>query len=226
LSLTARIGYGSKTSAKYGVEGIPHSFVIGPDGKLAWHGHPGGLSKGTIESALKGAKPRVGGALAIAARAEAQGRLAPIAQAMQQGQLAKALQSAKAIDADTKSTDAEKQGAAALTEEIKGHLKSLTGQAERYVSSKDVLRALEIYGLVAKELESFEEGTAAKGRIDAIRKDPALAKELDAAEAFAKLRESTAKLASSKRRDKFKEFAEKYRGTKAGDRARAASGAK
>lgn len=34
------VGLGSSLSAVYGVRGIPHAFVIGRDGKLAWHGHP------------------------------------------------------------------------------------------------------------------------------------------------------------------------------------------
>ncbi len=34
------IGAGSDLAAKYGVQGIPHAFVVGRDGKLLWHGHP------------------------------------------------------------------------------------------------------------------------------------------------------------------------------------------
>jgi thiol-disulfide isomerase/thioredoxin len=38
---------------KYGVNGIPHAFLIGKDGKLLWHGHPMELNKTAIEGALK-----------------------------------------------------------------------------------------------------------------------------------------------------------------------------
>ncbi|HEV3026355.1 MAG TPA: TlpA disulfide reductase family protein [Planctomycetota bacterium] len=34
------VGYGSTSGEAYGVTGIPHAFVIGPDGKIAWDGHP------------------------------------------------------------------------------------------------------------------------------------------------------------------------------------------
>jgi thiol-disulfide isomerase/thioredoxin len=33
------VGVGSEASDAYGVQGIPHAFVIGRDGKLVWHGH-------------------------------------------------------------------------------------------------------------------------------------------------------------------------------------------
>lgn len=34
------IGTGSELSAEYGVNGIPHAFIVGKDGKLAWEGDP------------------------------------------------------------------------------------------------------------------------------------------------------------------------------------------
>jgi len=34
------VGYGSTSGDAYGVTGIPHAFVIGTDGKIAWDGHP------------------------------------------------------------------------------------------------------------------------------------------------------------------------------------------
>lgn len=221
--ITARVAYGSKSNSKYGVTGIPKTFVVGPDGKVVWHGHPGGLTSDILEGALKGAKPRAGGPLALSPSTAVSGRLAAVAQAMEQGKLAKAMQSAQTFAADVKSTEAEKTGAAALLAEIEGHVQALTQQAERYVSNKDVLRAVAMYEIVAKEFGAQAPGVSAKTRIEEIRKDPALSKELEAGEAFDKLKESAAKLSSSKKKDKYREFADKFKGTKAGERARAAS---
>lgn len=36
------IGLGSQSKTAYGVRGIPAAFLIGPDGRLVWAGHPGG----------------------------------------------------------------------------------------------------------------------------------------------------------------------------------------
>lgn len=47
------IGAGSFLGEKYGVWGIPHAFVIGRDGKLLWHGHPGAPEcEASIQAAL------------------------------------------------------------------------------------------------------------------------------------------------------------------------------
>ena len=34
------LGTGSELASEYGVEGIPHAFIVGKDGKVAWHGNP------------------------------------------------------------------------------------------------------------------------------------------------------------------------------------------
>ena len=37
----------------YGVKGFPSSYLVGPDGRVIWEGHPGSLSESDIESALE-----------------------------------------------------------------------------------------------------------------------------------------------------------------------------
>lgn len=55
MKMSYLVGYGSETGQDYGVEGIPHAFVVGKDGKIIWSGNP--LSQAaeldkTIEEAL------------------------------------------------------------------------------------------------------------------------------------------------------------------------------
>lgn len=50
MDYVVAVDAGGKTTAGYlkafGVNGIPHAFVVGRDGRIAWHGHPqGGLDK-------------------------------------------------------------------------------------------------------------------------------------------------------------------------------------
>jgi len=53
MKMSYAVGVGSKTGSAYGVDGIPHAFVIAPGGKVVWSGHPAsGLDK-AIEEALK-----------------------------------------------------------------------------------------------------------------------------------------------------------------------------
>ncbi len=42
-----------KLAEKFGITGIPHAFVVGKDGKIAWEGHPMTLDKSVIEKVLK-----------------------------------------------------------------------------------------------------------------------------------------------------------------------------
>lgn len=46
---------GGKLAGKLGVSGIPHAFLIDPQGKIVWEGHPGSLSEAVIEKAIVGA---------------------------------------------------------------------------------------------------------------------------------------------------------------------------
>ena len=40
MKMNYSVGCGSTSGQDYGVTGIPHAFVIGTDGKIAWDGHP------------------------------------------------------------------------------------------------------------------------------------------------------------------------------------------
>jgi len=40
MGMNYTVGYGSTSGADYGVNGIPHAFIVGPDGLIQWDGHP------------------------------------------------------------------------------------------------------------------------------------------------------------------------------------------
>jgi len=42
-----------KLGEKFGITGIPHAFVVGKDGKIAWQGHPMELSEEVIQKFVK-----------------------------------------------------------------------------------------------------------------------------------------------------------------------------
>ncbi len=51
------ISVGKDIGNAYGVSGIPHVFIIDPDGKIAWQGHPAELQDSTVAELMKKAKP-------------------------------------------------------------------------------------------------------------------------------------------------------------------------
>lgn len=216
---SVRVASGTTTIGEYDIPGYPTTALIDTQGKVIWMGHPGSLSDGMVEDALKGAKPFNASFLALTPSEPATGRLSAVAKSMETGKLGKALGAAKAFDADVKATAEEKAAATKLAGEIEAYLAVLNQQAEQFVKSRDLVKAVLVHETLAKEFAGMEVGNAAKARIDEIKKDKVLAKELAAAEAFEKVREQASKLGSSKARDKYKEFAEKNKGTRAGERA-------
>jgi thiol-disulfide isomerase/thioredoxin len=44
---------GAAIEKKFGINGIPHAFIVGKDGKIVWHGHPMQLKDADIEKVLK-----------------------------------------------------------------------------------------------------------------------------------------------------------------------------
>ena len=44
---------GAAIQKKFGINGIPHAFIVGKDGKIVWQGHPMQLKDADIEAALK-----------------------------------------------------------------------------------------------------------------------------------------------------------------------------
>ncbi len=221
MGLTLPIAAGSNAKTGYGVRGIPSAALIGPDGKIVWTGHPGGLSKGVVKDALKGAKKRASGFLAIPAPNEVSSRLASAAKSMEAGDLAKARAAAHTVAEDANASENEREEAKGLVAAIDEHVALLNEQAEGFVKSLDLVRALLVYETLAKEFSGGEIGDTAKKRVDEIKKDEKLSKELDAAEAFDKVKAQTARLSTSKGRAKWEDFAEKFKGTRAGERAAA-----
>lgn len=221
LGITVRVAAGSTCKTDYGVNGIPDAVLIGADGVIAWRGHPGNLVKGEIEDALKGArKPPKTPWLAFRPSLEPTGALQGAVEATTEGELRKALAEARKVADDEEAAAADRASAETLAREIEEHGTLLSAQAAAMIARRDVLKAVDVYDALSKELKGSRPGDEAKERLNEIKKDPELQNEAKAAEALTKLHKSVARLSSSKQRGKYKEFAEKYKGTRAGDTAR------
>lgn len=218
---TVRTASGSTAgSQKYGVSGIPHSVLIGIDGKVLWSGNPGSLSKGKLEEALKGArKPASGGYLSFRPSLAATGALAAAFKSIDEGKLGKALAASQAIVKNESAAPADAEAARALAAEIEAHADLILAQAEQALEVRNVLVALDVFGAVSKEMKGTPQGDKADQALARIAKDDKLQEELKAAEAFAKVKKGAERLSTSKKKKKFEEFAEKYEGTRAAERA-------
>lgn len=217
------VGAGSTTNGAYGVSGIPHSYIIGPDGNVAWHGHPSEVTKGLLKDILKGAKKPAGGMLGVRTDFTVDARVAKAQKLASDGKINDALKDLAAIDADAKSTEQQKSDAKAVREAIDRHLGNLMTTAENLVKAKEVGRAMLVLETLAKDAATSDAGAKAKKRVDEIKADSKLMDELEAAKAFDRLKDQVKALSSDKAKGKYEEFAKKYAGTKAGERAKAMS---
>lgn len=210
----------SKSGDAYGVTGIPHSVLIDAEGNVAWIGSPYGLSKGTLKKALKGAKKPKVDFLAVHLPKAVEGRAAKAADLAGDGQLALAEKEIDAVLADEKSGDEPKAQANELRAAIEKHVKTLGEQAEKLVKSREPESAIRILEGVSKEFPSTEEGQHAKKRAEEIAADPKMKAEIDAAKALDRLKVSIRPLKKDKAKPMIEEFAKKYEGTRAGERAK------
>jgi hypothetical protein len=219
MDLPFLVAAGSTSNKAYGVEGIPHSFLIDAQGNLAWEGHPGGLSKGVVKKALKGARRPKVDYLSVRIDGEVDKRVQKARDLALDGDLSGASKEIDAILADERSTETQKTEATGLQSAIADHGQLLASQAEKLVKSKDVQRAILVFEGLSKEFGSSEIGASAKKRLGEIEGDKALQKELDAAKALERLKDLIRPLKKDKSKPKIEDFVKKYEGTRAADRA-------
>jgi hypothetical protein len=187
---------------------------------VAWIGSPGGLSKGVVKKALKGARRPKVDFLAVQLPKPVEGRAAKAADLASDGQLGAAQKEIDAVLADEKAGDEAKAQANDLRAAIEKHVGVLETQAETFVKAREPDHALRVLDALGKELGSTEAGARAKKRSEEIGADPKMKVELDAAKAFERLKESIRPLKKDKSRPMVEEFAKKHEGTKAAERAK------
>ena len=218
MGLDLRIASGANASSKYGVKGIPAACLIDPEGKVAWIGHPSGLSKGKVKEALKGAKKSgKGGFLSMNLTGEYGGKLKKAAASAENGDLGKALSAVRKFIADENFEDRAK--ATDLETEITVFASMLQSQADSFLKSRDIMTAQMVYEALAGCLKGHDEADAAKTALDNIKKDDGLQDELKAAEMLAKANDSVERIGKKKSAKKFQAVVKKYPNTKAGERA-------
>ncbi len=213
------VGSGSKTGSALGklvgARGIPHSYLINPVGRMVWHGHPSSLKSSHIEAALKGAK-RPGPNDVLAWRGEVNGASAKALKAAAAGDLGAAF---KWVE-----KGATPEGAMDLRHILNAHVDDLRRQIDRAIERRDLLVSLPALELLAKQMKKeacFGEITA---RLKEIEQDEQIQHELKAAEALERALAVVAKRGLNKARNNLASVAERYAGTRAGERAQAMLG--
>jgi hypothetical protein len=200
---------GSDTTDAWGVKGFPSSFLVDPDGKIAWAGNPGGLKDSQIEELLT----RV--------------RLAPKLPKSLEG-VGKEIEKSKYSDALKKLDSAIADGKLSredttVAEETRTWL---TGKGEGWIASAKAAEGAGDFYEAAKALEMAKDGfkghdisVQAEAQLKELLADEGRKKEIDGGKALDLARDRAAKMKEKDAAAMFKAIASKFRGTKAGEKA-------
>ncbi|MBK8098960.1 MAG: TlpA family protein disulfide reductase [Planctomycetes bacterium] len=103
------------------VRGVPHAFLIGPDGKIAWTGHPGALQDKNIELLL---------ATAISPLQKLTEQLAPVQDLLDRGQRGKALAMLLLLERGGKLSEPSRARAAMVGAALQRQVESIAAAAK------------------------------------------------------------------------------------------------
>ncbi len=193
--MTYPIAFGGGAT-DYKTRGIPHSWLVGPNGKIVWKGHPGGLNNSIIEKHIVGA--RIGPKIAIPTE------MPKAAKYVKAGQFGKAhaelgKQAKRAKDADLEKSAHEAM--ASIEEFAKEQLEAIADYKEKrqYEAGLQALQrgAQSFKGMpVAKDFEK---------ELKVWKKDKSIQAELSGAQMLAEARDLV-------KRGKYEEAAKLYAG--------------
>ncbi len=210
--ITYTVGLSADAAGGYGSGGIPHAYLINPKGKIVWEGNPHSLSNGTIEDAMRGAKPYYLRKVAPVLKAAAG--------AFKRGKLGEARQKAEAVkEAGTATEDAD----------------YIIGQVQRTLDAwqsgvKTAVRvglykdAFDGLAKIKKHFAGTRAADAAEDELKSLKVDKQVKKELKATKKLVRLYEAKSDAGRSAKklkavRKKIEKFIAKNTGLKAAKRA-------
>lgn len=180
---------GSKVSSHFGVKGIPHVFLLGPDGKVLWRGHPAGGLDQQLQKAFKEHPPQLTDPKMLA---KANETLAQIETAVKSGEAAAAIKLLGKLPAEAKK-DAE---FAARAEEVQKGLevaaRAMLAEVEPQIEAGKYAEAVARLRELTAALNGLPVGEEAKKRLGALQSDPAVRSAIESGEKQARSGEELA----------------------------------
>lgn len=167
ISVGADIG-----KAAYGVVGIPKVYVIDPDGKIAWDGHPSDLKEDVITNALKNVRLSASPAPRFAKPASAE-KVARIEQGVSMGKVGAGVKALEKLT-DDKDVDTAASAKASL-EAIAAWKEKVDGEITKQRDTGDVYAAAELAASVALSYAGHDQAKAYQDQAKELKKDPAYA---------------------------------------------------
>ena len=182
-----------KTHKSYGVRAYPTTFLIAPDGKIAWQGHH--IDK-KFQEIFKTLLPKVkkdSGSSGIDTESSTKIKLREVTKDLQfaakqaeKGKLSSALRMTDKVLNRENATEEEKKDARYIKEEVEKRATDLFTEVDRLLREKMPYEAKKLLIDIRKAFSGSDYSKKAQEQIDLINKDEKLAEELTAGELYAK----------------------------------------
>jgi thiol-disulfide isomerase/thioredoxin len=207
-------GWGNRYAKEWGVNGIPRTFILSPDGEVLWSGHPAQIDQ-PLEKAFKDHPPRLVDAKTLAA---ATASLEASEAALKSGDARAALKAASKFPAAAKVDAATAERAGKLQAELTAAGDKLLADVDPLVEKGEFAEAV----TRLKELESMTgvpAAQAAKTKLAALLARPDVKAKFEAQEkarqAAERTKSAAAALAAAKSLQSARKHEEAYAGFKA-----------
>jgi len=220
MGMTYAVGCGSRSSSAYGVQGIPHAFVVDVAGKVAWRGHPG--SKGleaAIKEQLRTNPPTL---LSPQKKARILALLEKAEEAIGKKQYLEAGAMLERIEEPDRDPEVQER-VSAIRQQLTSRAEARLAEAEKLIKAKEYYQADAVLAEAAALAAGSDPAETARARRAELLKDKAIhaaidegRREHEAAEALAELQKKAAKMPPAARLKAYEALAKAHPGTEAG----------
>jgi thiol-disulfide isomerase/thioredoxin len=162
-SIPYLITIGTEIGGSWGVKGIPHVFVLDPDGRIAWSGHPGSLQEKVLTGLLTKVKPSWPPTPRFA-KPSSEPKVAAIEQVASSGKVGSALKSLAKLSTD---------GAKATGEQLAAWKVEQDAALASLAEAGDVYGAWRLADALADAHKGTDDAASYAERAATLKKDPA-----------------------------------------------------
>jgi thiol-disulfide isomerase/thioredoxin len=216
-------GWQSAPAQQWGVNSIPRTFIIGPEGNVLWTGHPAQLD-GPLADAFKNHPPQLIDPKVMAAATAAADKMEA---ALKEGGEASALKMLAQFPAAAKADSAMKARLTAIESALDAYGNKSLAEVDPLIENKQYVEASTKLSDLVRALGNLPAGQAARKKLAEVMSNPATKAQMEAAQRNAAAEDefALAKRLQEEKKDeqaylKFRSVATTFANTPAGDSAK------
>jgi thiol-disulfide isomerase/thioredoxin/phage terminase small subunit len=170
---------GGKVASQFGVNGIPHVYLLGPEGQVLWHGHPAGGLDAQIAKAFREHPPRL---IDETAMLKATELLAQAKSAVAAGQTAQAIKLLGKVPEPVKKDAEFAAKLAEVSESLNRSAQATLAEVEPQIQAGQYGQAIPRLRELVAALNGTPAGEQARKRLAELQSDPRVKQAIERAE--------------------------------------------